>query len=269
MNYFIIIFCIIIISCIFYILQENNIINEIYTNDKLYFDIFYQNNNYFKLINNNLQYKNYNKKYNILIITYDNRKNEKYINIHNNNITMYASKWNYKYKFYDQCTSNVYWCKIFMVLKELQTNNYDFVMWMDSDTIINNFTIDIGEILNNFSSDIYIGNDNNKNGYNLTNAGVFIIKNSIIGKQFLNDCIKNIHNKCINSNGTLRGAWAATCYEQGVMNILILGKYFKYTTIFTNDIILNYDKCNKEVFIMHLYASSSTKRLQCFKGNKN
>ena len=48
------------------------------------------------------------------------------------------------------------------------------------------------------------------------------------------------------------------------MNIMIVDKYSKYTTILNNDIIFNYNVCSDEVFIMHLYASPSTRRVKCF-----
>jgi hypothetical protein len=137
---------------------------------------------------------------------------------------------------------------------------------MDSDTIIKNFNIDIGKILNKYSSDIFIGSDNNTL-FDITNAGVFIIKNSDIGINFLYDCIDYVSDKCLNNDGTLKGMWAASCYEQGVMNLLIVDKYYNYTTILTNDLIFNYNVCSDEVFIMHLYASSSNYRVRCFHSN--
>ena len=73
----------------------------------------------------------------------------------------------------------------------------------------------------------------------LTNAGVFAVKNSEIGKNFLVDCINSFNIKCKKPNGELKGTWAATCYEQGIMNILIADKYYKNTTVLTNDIIFN------------------------------
>ena len=75
-----------------------------YSNDKIL------NNN--KNINNNI-HKN-NKKLNILIITYDNRENTEYINIHNKNINSYVKKWGYEYKFITKCSDNIYWCKIYL-----------------------------------------------------------------------------------------------------------------------------------------------------------
>ena len=207
------------------------------------------------------------KKNKILIITYDNRPNINYIEIHNKNLNKYSKKWDFDYIFYDSCEYNNYWCKIYMLLDKLNKNNYDYVMWMDSDTYIFNMDINLSDIFNKYSSDIFIGSDNNLN-YDLTNAGVFAIKNSYEGKHFLVDCINSFNTQCKKPNGELKGDWAATCYEQGIMNILIADKYFNNTTMLTNDLIFNYNKCNNNVFIMHLYASSNSYRQNCFTSKK-
>jgi hypothetical protein len=118
-----------------------------------------------------------------------------------------------------------------------------------------------------FYHNIFIGNDNQPN-HDLTNAGVFMIKNSIIGKRFLEDCMYYVNDRCFNKDGSLKGIWAATCYEQGVMNILIADNYSAYTTLLSNSIIFNYSICSNDVFIMHLYASTSAKRKACFLATK-
>jgi hypothetical protein len=237
-------------------------------NDRNYFEKFSQKYIITKLINNNLKKIPENKKNKILFITYDNRQNEKYILLHNQNIRKYSEKYGYKYIFYDKCNENNYWCKVYMVLDALEKNEYDYVIWMDSDTIIKDFDIDMNNILNLYSSDIYVGSDNNPK-YDLINSGVFIIKNSNIGKQFLNDCINYIPEACIKKDGSLKGEWAASCYEQGTMNILIADKYSKYTTVLKNSLIFNYNVCSDEVFIMHLYASSPNYRKHCFLSNNS
>lgn len=264
MKQYIFLFIIIVLISIGLIYKFNNYL--IKKNDYDYFNKFYQKKIISNLIDNNKLLVPKNKKNKILFITYDNRYYEKYIQIHNDNIKKYANKYDYEYKFYSKCNDNVYWCKIFMVLDELKKNKYDYVVWLDSDTVIKNFDIDISNILNNYSSDIFIGSDNN-NLYDIANAGVFIIANTKIGMDFLYDCIDKINDKCIKSDGNLEGIWAGTCYEQGIMNLLIADKYFNYTTLLTNDIIFNYNVCSNHVFIMHLYASTSDKRVKCFNSN--
>ena len=79
--------------------------------------------------------------------------------------------------------------------------------------------------------DIIIGKDV-QSKYNYTYilcAGVFLIKNSDIGKNFIDDCLLEIDKKpyCI-KNGKLQGLWAGECYEQGIMNLFCKGKYKNY-----------------------------------------
>jgi len=198
-----------------------------------------------------------------LFITFDNR-NIKYIDIHNENITEYVKKWNYEYKFHKTCKYNVYWCKIYLVLEALKTGMYDYVVWLDSDTFIKKLDVDLGQILNAYSSDIFIGSDNMIK-HNLINAGVFIIRNSNIGMEFLEDCLKYLRPECFKADGvSLKGMWAASCYEQGAMNLVIADKYLKNTTVLPNNIIFNYFKCSDNTFLMHLYDSTNDQREKCF-----
>ena len=241
-----------------------NTINLKIVNDDLnYYKKFYKSKKMDSLINNNILNKINNKKNKILFITFDNRENQDYVSIHNYNINEYVKKFNYEYKYYSHCNKNVYWCKIHFVLDALKTNNYDYVVWLDSDTVIKNFNIDISDIFNMFSSDIFVGLDNNSK-YGLINAGVFAISNSEIGKKFLSECIEHINLDCFNDDGTLKGKWAGTCYEQGIMNILIYDKYYLNTTVLNNKVIFNHDSCSNDVFIMHLYASTPDSRVSCF-----
>lgn len=240
---------------------------QILLNDLEYYKKFNKSKKIDSLINNNRLELPGDKKNRILFVTFDNRKNQEYVKIHNLNITKYAQKFEYEYKFYDVCDKNVYWCKIHIVLKELQTNQYDYVVWLDSDTVIKNSNIDIGNIFNMFSSDIFVGSDNHSK-FSIINAGVFAIANSKIGINFLLDTINYIDANCSNADGTLKGKWAGTCYEQGVMNLLIHDKYFPNTTVLTNHIIFNYSKCSDDVFIMHLYGSKPESRVKCFQSKK-
>jgi hypothetical protein len=216
------------------------------------------------LLNNNLL-KNPNKiKNKILIITFDDRNKEPFVIEHNKNVKQYVNKWGYEYKFFDTCNHPVYWCKIYMLLDELNTNKYDYVMWLDSDTVIKRSDIFLDDILNKYNSDIFIGDDNAHYWYVL-NSGVFIIKNSTIGRQFLQDCINNFDKKNCLKDGKLLGMWGGSCYEQGIMNLLILEKYYKYTTLLPKNIIYNSEKCSNNVFVMHNYGQTSSSRFNCFK----
>jgi hypothetical protein len=221
------------------------------------------------LQNNNLLDKPIEKVNKIAIVTFENRKGDEYIDLHNKSIKSYCEKWNYDYLFYDTCVHNVYWCKMHYVLDALKTGKYDYVVWLDSDTIIKNPNISMDLVVNKYSSDILVSADG---GVAAFCAGVFIIKNSSIGISYIEDCINSQQKDCsIKSENKLKGFWAGLCYEQGIMNMLIFDKYFKYTTCLPPHIIYNgyinetNKICDIDTFILHLYVSNSDLRAKCFR----
>lgn len=222
---------------------------------------------YPKRFEQNMRIINRNYKNRILIISYDNRPNLEFVKIHNSNINAYCSRWNIEYKFLTECTHNTYLCKIYIVLEALRTNLYDYVIWMDTDIIINKPEIDLNTIINKYDSDIYIGTE-------LVNtslcSGFFIIKNSIIGHELLKDCILffNEHRDiCMNNSHQLNGRWGGICYEQGALNYFIFkyNKYYDATTILKRNIIDNVSECHDESFMLHYCRTSAEKRAKCFK----
>jgi hypothetical protein len=263
-----IILLIIFIIILFYLLHNIKII-EIYFNDILHVIKinFVYNFNY----NNNFLISKKKKNNKILIVSFDNRKNLKYLKLHNNNIINYCKKYNnISYEFLDNNNNkNIYWCKLYLVLKKLESNKYDYVMWMDTDSFIINDNISINKIINSYESDIFISHDTISNNIIIKNialcSGVFIIKNSLIGKNFIKECIDYYENSKCNNNNKLHGFYAQKCYEQGVMNYYIFEKYLKYTTILSIDIINNTYDCNKKTFILHKFGSSEEDIINCMK----
>jgi hypothetical protein len=222
----------------------------------------------------------------IAIVTVENRTNQKlggYLEYHNQSFSKYASNNNYDYLFLNECSNNEkvnindYWCKIYKVLEILKTNKYNYVMWVDSDTIITDYNKSLESFISKFGDkDIIIGLDcwEKCNSLHQINSGVFIIKNSEVGKRFLQDCIDVIDSKswCINSDNSLNGPWAGECYEQGVMNQILLfsNKYTNNTYIDRKqELIYNYSSVkpnyyNSPSLIVHLCGVDSKKRTSFF-----
>jgi hypothetical protein len=253
-------------------------INNIIRRDDINLLKIYQKIKFSDLLNNN---KNTNinnsvipeetekiQKYKIAFLTYEDR-NEDYITMHNSNMKLYCDKWGYEYIHISENNDKIspYWYKIFLV-KKLLEKDYDYVFWLDSDSAIMNFNIDLGEdILNNYDSDIFVGSDNIK--YDIVNAGLFIIRNSEIGKEFIDDWVKEYKPYCEKGNGGLRGRWAMSCYEQGHLNKLIYEKYSKYTSFLDRSIFQNNNSCHEDVFVMHHYGGDKKKRADCFRKTKH
>ena len=215
-------------------------------------------------------------KYKIAIVTIENR-NHDYINYHDLSVKKYCDKFNYEYIRIDKYPNvNVYWSKLFIINDLLKTNKYDYIMWLDSDTIFCDYKIDLSTIISLFGSkDIYIHFVNVgfilNHLYNTFNAGIFIIKNSNIGNKFINDLIH--HYKLIDldqNNNITSGIWTGENYEQGMMNkliktnkeyinnVVILPEYLINTTVILDDV---FDKC----FIWHLPGRSEEIRSKRFK----
>jgi hypothetical protein len=226
---------------------------------------------FYSSINNNLLDVLNDKKNKVAIITFENRNDSLYIDYHNTNVKEYCKKWSYDYLYYTKCDYQVYWCKMYFVLDALQSNKYDWVIWLDSDTIIKNKLISIDQIVNKYSSDILVTEDN---GFTTFCAGVFMIKNTMNGINFIKDCIKSKKSNCEiktkDKINEMRGIWAGMCYEQGIMNMLIYDKYLQYTTCLPKYIVYNGQMtdtnniCNYDTFILHLYSSKKNLRSDCF-----
>jgi hypothetical protein len=248
--------------------SDNNFDFNLTIYDLKYVDMLKEGRIITKLNNNNKLLNQINKKNKILIITFDDRQNLQYIRIHNINFMRYVQKHGYEYKYehiYNHnLNNNPYWYKIYLVKYYLDTNIYDYVMWVDSDTMIIDISFDLNNYLNSYSSDLFFCDDNQT--VEKINAGVFIIKNSKIGKQYINDCINNFCVKCIkNNDNKLKGKWAGTCYEQGIMNLVLIKDYMKHSTVFSVNKILctsNYNllKSFNNVFIFHYYDTSTPQR---------
>lgn len=215
----------------------------------------------------------------ICFVSMDDR-NDEFINLHNANILQYCeinNKLNinrtYTYKKYKFCPlncqkHNVYWCKFYLLEYLLSTNYYDYVVWIDSDAVITNLHMDLGDILLKYNSDIFLPIDN-INEYRILNSGICIVKNSEMGNkiiQMINSQSEtsNFQNRCF-SEKKITGLWSLSCFEQGIMNKTIWDYYLDYLTILPPNIILCAQQCSyKSTFIIHLLAESSEKRKLCF-----
>ncbi len=250
---------IIAIIVIIYLISNYELVS-IYTNDIIYFCSSMIKKN--PTINSNLSIilpKNYSNQ-KVLIISFDNRTTLNYLEDHNKNILEYTKKFpGIEYKFVNVTDKNVYWVKLYLLRDWIMTNKYDYVMWMDTDAMFVNHSIDLRYVLGMFNSDIFLSHDNDYPFSRKTlNAGVIIIKNSEIGKKFINETLSIFENsKCLNKGtNKLNGLYSLTCYEQGVLNSLLEKKYKDYLTVFSKNIISNTINCKEDVFILHNYGGT-------------
>jgi hypothetical protein len=187
----------------------------------------------------------------IAIVSSDNR-DLNYIRIHKKNLTRYCQKNGYKYFFhtnerptnYDRDFDNfpIYWKKLAYVDYYLKhQEKFDYVMWIDTDAFIMK-DIKLESIIEHYKtpdSVLFIARDNVLDN-DPFNAGVFIVKNCYLGKQFIEDCLETLKTTCKKGDKYDLGIqWAGKCYEQGVMNNLINSKYVMNTCQIPSNIINN------------------------------
>jgi hypothetical protein len=275
MSRLLIIFLIIIFILIFLIL---------YTKIYYYFtDNFKLVKSFFKKINNKFSPVEF-KKRKIVIISTDDR-NDSYIALHDIALKKYSEKHGYSYLRMDNCDKKectTFWCKIYKIKEELAKNNCDYVLWLDSDTIIVNNNVLLDDYISEYGEpDIIIANDKVQIGnFNIVSlvsclsSGAFLIKNSEIGRSFIDDCISELkkHDKCIIGNKE-QGLYAGICYEQGIMNILLKNtKYSNYVYvsndknfIFNDSVYYNKNTIDNNIFIHHLPGIHNKLRMEYFK----
>lgn len=207
------------------------------------------------------QFNQYPQKAKIAILTLEDRTAE-YIECHHHSVKKYCDKHGYTYIFQPKYDSKlpIYWHKLQFVKDHLK--NYDYILWLDSDTIIYNDEIRLESIINGYNH-LYIGADYPGHIVNPYCSGIFLIRNSKESFAFIDDCLNNYLNNpaCLDINGNykLNGGWAGMCYEQGVMNYMLKDKYKHIVrnipvNIFTSD--YNLDKSN---FILHRYGHGKEK----------
>lgn len=183
----------------------------------------------------------------ILIITCDNRPDIEYVRLHNSSFELYTNSYpNIDYKYYTDCgKENIYWSRLFLIRNLMMQNKYKWFGWVDSDTIIINSTFDLENFIINktLDKDIIIADDNQFITEGI-NSGIFFIKNSEIGFNFIVDVINQykLNHECRKSNNNLNGMFAGVCYEQAQMELQIKTKYKDKTFIIPSNIVL----CTKD-----------------------
>ena len=171
---------------------------------------------------------------NIHIVSLDTRTEwpmNDIITIHRRSWSDYAKHHGYRYEFYTKCVNAlpVYWQKIQLALDILtETSDTEYYVWCDTDTVVKNTAMPLESIIDQMDASIYIAQDGPKRP--TLCAGFFIIKNNVVGRQFLRDCLQRYQNtsRCIQSKDGLAGEWAGECYEQGVMNHFLRTTYQKH-----------------------------------------
>jgi hypothetical protein len=210
-----------------------------------------------------LRNKNY-KNSKVTIVTMETRP-LRALKYHNKNIQEYSAKYGYSYIFLDHYENKlelpIYWKKIQLLQEQLtKVKPNEYVMWMDSDTMVcHDIPLDALFEEGN-SKSIFIGKDFPYGPYN---AGVFIVKNNERGRGFIDDCINEYlsRKECRNEKGDLilGKEWSGSCYEQGIMNTLLMTDYKNDVHTIDHTFLINTNMPMTSTVILHLFDGNYTK----------
>lgn len=161
-----------------------------------------------------------------------------YVKLTKNNLEIYCKKHNYDLYYFNDIVNEsqtVMWQKQNAVKKILDLNQHDAVVWIDSDIVITDMDKPLKDFINiDPSKDIYLSRDIPMNlayrfyiGSGLLpyiNSGIFIVKNSSVGREFMNDVLAGYdrYNRYFAYN---------RFHEQSIMQHLYFEKYNSYTLV--------------------------------------
>jgi hypothetical protein len=171
----------------------------------------------------------------LLVLQYDNRPlDDSYSELIKIN-KRYCEKHNYEYKFIDTYYDlPVYWIKVHLLNEILKTNVYHGIFWLDTDACIYNPTIKLENLMLENKS-FYLSPDN-KLWDSPFNAGVFMVLNTEMGREIIDEWMKCYNDKDwskdINNKFSTKGKWGGEVYEQGSFVKNILPKYYNAIHIF-------------------------------------
>ena len=211
-------------------------------------------------------------KLNICILSMDNRDLE-YIQLHKKSWEKYSKLHGYKYIFENQCTNlPVYFCKYQRILELMDTTNYEYYIWVDSDTIVNkkyiNYTFE--NMVNKVGTDTDLITSYPNSTFDPNNlfdralvGSFYMFKNNNQSRELLQRCIDYIDiSKWDNlSKGDCR--YAGYCYEEAAL-FYSINDSINHKRIYGN-FISNKNYCDNNYFIIHNNSKDGIE--QCFIDN--
>jgi hypothetical protein len=212
------------------------------------------------------------------VVQYDNRKLNNHFKILTKINKKYCSLYGYDYIFETkEYNLSPYWIKVKLVQDLLNTNKYKGILWLDTDAVIDDFSIGLDSISKPNKS-IYFSNElvtltdskdrfKDRNKYRF-NSGVWFVLNNNIGKLIINDWFNlydsnnwfKIRNKWVCKDKIIdkNCKWAGKDYEQGAFTDYILPKYekdcYQYFYNFFQSTNIKEIHIDNPTFVYHFYG---------------
>jgi len=193
------------------------------------------------------------------VLQYDNRPlSEEYLILQKSNRD-YCTFHGYDYLFYQrEFDIPPYWIKVFLVRRVLNSGKYKGVLWLDTDAVIHNNSLSLFG-LTRLKSDQYhfYYSPDNPRWASPFNAGVFLVKNSIIGRQII-ETWWNSYNPSVWIYDKELGwctdcEWAGSNYEQGSFVEQVMPVYQQYMCALSNEVLQGIE-ASPQAFTLHFAA---------------
>ena len=176
----------------------------------------------------------------------------------NINKKKYCQKYGLDYKFYVGRMSERHpqWDKIQCLIQNI--SNYDYVMWMDSDAVFNNFDISIIDIINeNHNNDAIFCHDPCYDGQSkhlMVNTGVMIFKNTDWSSSVLNETWNSVEDYSVEK--LEKHSYHGYPHEQGKICDILMSKNSNRYKIFDESKFNTHpNTSNLDTFIIHYMGS--------------
>jgi hypothetical protein len=174
------------------------------------------------------------------------------------NKKIYCEKYNLDYKFYIGRMSERHpqWDKIQCLMQNISA--YDYVIWMDSDAIFNNFNVSVIDIINESKDvDALFCHDpcyDGRTKHLMINTGVMIFKNTDWSYSVLSETWNSIEN--YSAEKLEKHSYHGYPHEQGkICDILISKNSNKYKIFNQNKFNTHPNSSNLDTFVVHYMGS--------------
>jgi hypothetical protein len=157
-----------------------------------------------------------------------------------------------------------WWIKVKLVKDILSTNNYKGALWLDTDAVIHNQEMCLDNLIKKDKSMYYSGDPPFWDAE--FNAGVWLIKNDIYGKEILEKWINSYSPKdwaIENNKWITSGEWAGSTYEQGAFLKYVKPNFEQYVYIYPWQVFQSYEP-DVNTFTLHFAGDLYDKYLPAY-----
>ena len=210
----------------------------------------------------------------IALICYDNRQSDPKVLAFKDINEQYCQKQGYTFLFYNSYSPDdqqypPYWLKVKILYDLIMTDQYDYLMWIDSDACIHNPEIKIENLFNFDPEAVFVASPD---PLTIFNAGVWVVKNNTLGRELMSDWIKMYDpskwTKTASGKWSCQGMWGGIDYEQGSGRRLLLTPKYSPWVLFLPFKTLQYYRGNANSFTLH-FMGELKERINHYLNEKN